>query len=554
LHRLIIDLLRARPTPPRQRRDLNRRAAEWFRDHDMPLDAVCAALRGQLWPLAADLLAGHLAPLTLRGTARELELMLDEVPRAVLLGRPELAAGLAAARIVQGRGADIDTLTDAARTGAAGLPPRRAERVDVILNLVAGGRGRRIGDLGTTRVAFGRVPDGEVALAQLGFTDPGTISTVARGGVGTAELWLGQLESAAGHLLAAADPGPDTPTLPHLNAAAHLALLHCERGELDTARALAQEVAATATTLGWTRVPQAVGAYLTMARVLLDRDELGEIDSWLSRVAEVEAAAPEPHVQLAAALVLAARREAVGDRERALTGLYRTAAQLAPWHPPRALAEQWTLAEAALLARSDDRRQAGERLDALGAPQTAVGAIGAARVRLLLGEVPPADPIPDVAGAGLRLRIGVGLVRALIALTAGDQEAALNRLEDALLPAASIALRRPFLAENAELRDLLQLRVERGTAAPAFAVDLLQRMSGAPADELAARRALVDPLTEREQTILRYLASTLSNAEIANELYVSINTVKTHQKTVYRKLGAGGRREAVRRARALRLL
>jgi len=86
------------------------------------------------------------------------------------------------------------------------------------------------------------------------------------------------------------------------------------------------------------------------------------------------------------------------------------------------------------------------------------------------------------------------------------------------------------------------------------ALNLLQRMSGAPADELAARRALVDPLTGREQTILRYLASTLSTSEIAGELYVTVNTVKTHQRTVYRKLGAGSRRDAVRRARALRLL
>jgi LuxR family maltose regulon positive regulatory protein len=289
-----------------------------------------------------------------------------------------------------------------------------------------------------------------------------------------------------------------------------------------------------------------------MARVLLDRDEIDEIDSWLSRVAEVEAVAPEPHVQLAEALVLAARREAVGDRERALAGLHRIGVQLAPWRPPRALAEQWAIAEATLLARSGDRPQARARLDALGAPRTVAGAIGVARVRLLLGEENLA--LPDVAGAGPRLRVGADLIRALTALAAGDEEAALTCFEDALLPAASIALRRPFLAENPELRDLLQLRVERGTAAPAFAVDLLQRMSGAPADELAARRALVDPLTEREQTVLRYLASTLSNAEIANELYVSINTVKTHQQTVYRKLGADGRRDAVRRARALRLL
>ena len=88
----------------------------------------------------------------------------------------------------------------------------------------------------------------------------------------------------------------------------------------------------------------------------------------------------------------------------------------------------------------------------------------------------------------------------------------------------------------------------------AFALDLQQRISGTTVDELAARRALIDPLTEREQTILRYLASSLSNAEIANELYLSVNTIKTHQRTIYRKLGAEGRRDAVRRARNLHLL
>jgi LuxR family maltose regulon positive regulatory protein len=62
------------------------------------------------------------------------------------------------------------------------------------------------------------------------------------------------------------------------------------------------------------------------------------------------------------------------------------------------------------------------------------------------------------------------------------------------------------------------------------------------------------PFTDREQHVLRYLASTLSNAEIASELYLSVNTVKSHQRMVYRKLGADGRRDAVRRAKELRLL
>jgi LuxR family maltose regulon positive regulatory protein len=65
---------------------------------------------------------------------------------------------------------------------------------------------------------------------------------------------------------------------------------------------------------------------------------------------------------------------------------------------------------------------------------------------------------------------------------------------------------------------------------------------------------LVEPLTERELTVLRYLQGTMSNLEIASTLYVSVNTVKTHVKNIYRKLHAGRRREAVERARELRLL
>jgi LuxR family maltose regulon positive regulatory protein len=61
-------------------------------------------------------------------------------------------------------------------------------------------------------------------------------------------------------------------------------------------------------------------------------------------------------------------------------------------------------------------------------------------------------------------------------------------------------------------------------------------------------------LTEREQSVLAYLATSMTAAEIAVELYLSVNTVKTHLAAIYRKLGASGRREAVRRARELELL
>ncbi len=60
---------------------------------------------------------------------------------------------------------------------------------------------------------------------------------------------------------------------------------------------------------------------------------------------------------------------------------------------------------------------------------------------------------------------------------------------------------------------------------------------------------LVDDLTDRELAVLRYLPSPMSQREIANELYVSLNTVKTHCKAIYRKLGTGDRKAAVQTAR-----
>jgi LuxR family maltose regulon positive regulatory protein len=72
-----------------------------------------------------------------------------------------------------------------------------------------------------------------------------------------------------------------------------------------------------------------------------------------------------------------------------------------------------------------------------------------------------------------------------------------------------------------------------------------------PLAEPSRQVALVDPLTSRELVVLRYLESRLTTSEIGNELYVSVNTVRTHAKAVYRKLGVGSRRDAVAEARRL---
>ena len=72
--------------------------------------------------------------------------------------------------------------------------------------------------------------------------------------------------------------------------------------------------------------------------------------------------------------------------------------------------------------------------------------------------------------------------------------------------------------------------------------------------ERNAAAPLLEPLSDRELTVLRYLPTMMSNAEIAAEMFVSVNTVKTHLKHVYRKLDVTDRRDCVRRGRELRLL
>lgn len=66
--------------------------------------------------------------------------------------------------------------------------------------------------------------------------------------------------------------------------------------------------------------------------------------------------------------------------------------------------------------------------------------------------------------------------------------------------------------------------------------------------------AVVEPLTERESELLQHVSGMLNTTEIASEMCISINTVKAHLKSIYRKLAVAHRGEAVRRARQLKLI
>jgi LuxR family maltose regulon positive regulatory protein len=102
---------------------------------------------------------------------------------------------------------------------------------------------------------------------------------------------------------------------------------------------------------------------------------------------------------------------------------------------------------------------------------------------------------------------------------------------------------------------LLERQARHRTAHAALIAEIRGLLAGrTPAPPLAAAQLPLEPLSDSEIRVLRYLPTNLSAREIANELYVSTNTVKTHMHHLYAKLGKHRRGEAVERARALGLL
>jgi LuxR family maltose regulon positive regulatory protein len=128
-----------------------------------------------------------------------------------------------------------------------------------------------------------------------------------------------------------------------------------------------------------------------------------------------------------------------------------------------------------------------------------------------------------------------------------------DALERALGVADATGHRRTLVEGGRHMQAMLRRQVSRGTAHRGVVSELLDALE----DRAPAQRAvapLLEPLSEREQAVLRYLPTPLSNREIAAELFVTTNTVKTHLRSIYRKLDVARRREAVDRARDLRLL
>jgi LuxR family maltose regulon positive regulatory protein len=132
----------------------------------------------------------------------------------------------------------------------------------------------------------------------------------------------------------------------------------------------------------------------------------------------------------------------------------------------------------------------------------------------------------------------------------GNTRAGLVPLERALALAEPEGYMRIFVDEGPPMAALLAAVHQ---VAASYVRRLLTAFGGAEGI-LPAKQALIEPLSEREVEVLRLLATELSGPQIARELVVSLNTVRTHTKSIYAKLSVNSRREAIRRGEELDLL
>jgi LuxR family transcriptional regulator, maltose regulon positive regulatory protein len=144
------------------------------------------------------------------------------------------------------------------------------------------------------------------------------------------------------------------------------------------------------------------------------------------------------------------------------------------------------------------------------------------------------------------------VLQALLQQAQRDIPAALVSLQQALTLAEPEGYVRTFVDEGPSMASLLRAAAKQGIAR-SYAGSLLAAFDTTE-DRGPVKQGLIEPLSERELDVLRLLGTDLDGPDIARELVVSLNTVRTHTKNIYAKLGVNNRRAAVRRAAELELL
>ena len=551
--------------------DLHRQAARWYQRKGCLTDAVRHAGQAEDWQLAARILVDELAVARL-GWPGHGELPVDgfrRIPEEPV--PPQFMLAAAAVALSGSRDQAGEASLAIAERILGRLPDDREVPSRFAAAMIGFDLACRSGDIATAQAAaaaaerlFGRIPEGLQAR------HPEACAQVLSQR-GVVELWSGNLDKAAWLLNRAAQllDGGESELYTEravVTAAAHdlatcrgyLALIEALRGRLGRAA----EMAGTGTVA---RADGKAGhgipaSAVALAQVYLERNELSASRGRLKLADTALRTHPVKLISALACLVAARGGLAEGRTSVALEALRQARDG---WQPPSWLDRALAIAESQAHAASGDgeaalaaaRRTGPEsELDARVALTRAWLAAGdpeAARQVLAAGAETPGDETPR------RVQLEAWLADAQLSFRGADPARGRRSLERALRLAEPQRLRLPFVMERRWIRPALARCPDLAYAYR----DLLEPGLLAPGWVPGQRRAaddespvIVEQLSSRERDVLSRVAQMLSTADIAAEMYISVNTVKTHLKSIFRKLGAADRREAVHRARQLNLL
>ena len=539
-------------------REAHRAAATWYIAHRHPVRALGHAVAAEDWDLAAQAFF-EASPSVVGARGVALRDHLRSVPFASL--EPSAARELCAAGLEFCEGhffameGHVEEVRKMLRAGDR-LPPVAL----AFLENLACASARARGDEDSVATAA------EAALEQVSHAAPGPATEgnrlIATTQYAVALLRTGDVSEARARLTVVVRDTPQGDVaLMLLGARSHLAWCDLADGNLEAAMVQARSVIDDAIVRGWGSQLQLRYAYLPLAMAQMLRGEFDVADRTVAAGLAADVNGVEAWstvaLHLAHASVAVSRR-----RPRAASAALESARAAMRDHPVSpALADTLTrvAGEVAILTGAED----GPPILDEGAGVSSTGWATRARLALSRGTLDlareAADRVPlDPESQHLDDLLAAIEARLCESLVAGQQRRtrqATDSMGEALVLASPQRVLRPFLVAGSD--DVA--RILRSTPATGETVSLRDALLGRLADHgagpvLPEPEPLLEPLTERELAVLAELPSMRTNEEIARDFYVSINTIKSHLTHLYRKLGVGNRREAVRRGRELGLI
>lgn len=563
-HQLFADVLRARlrQTVPQQVNELHQRASIWHAENGYMAEAIHHAFAAADFDRAARLVEESAWQMLGRGDLSTLQTWLDTLPGDVVQTRPRLSLVYAMIMSITNQLAALERrLQDAEHALAV---ETTLDDHDVLLGHVAALRAHLAfeqNDLPRSielcRQALQRIPEDNALMRSLAMYYLGNAQRRSDDISGAIETLTqgSQLARAAGNPLLA------------LNNLGTKAILERAQGKLqaseETNRQSLQLAAETHSH------PFAALPHIGLGRLLREWNDLESATQHLQESIDLGQRWGLKDIEVHACLGLAPVRQAQGDRAGA-RALIEQAAQVArDWnrsavvrlvdhHAARLDLAQGMLDRAARWAESSGLDPNAADLSFRRESEY----LSLARVRIAQDRSDEALHVLDrlLRFAEDAQRIGsmieILMLRALAYHAQDNTADAITSLERALMLAKSEGYIRLFVDEGESMRLLLKRLETRNLRLEGYVSRLLSAYTDttfqSPISNLQS--LLVDPLSERELEVVRLVADGFNNREIAEKLFIGVNTIKTHINNIYRKLDVKSRTQAVARARELGLL